>query len=43
MLVNDGEIPVNDGDMSVRGEFNQECQSIHKIRMNKVTEVVNSL
>ena len=29
--------------MYIRGEFNQECESIHKIRMNKVTEVVNSL
>ena len=28
---------------NVRGAFNQECESIHKIRMNKGTEVVNSL
>ena len=27
----------------VRGEFNQECESIHKIRMNKVTDVSNSV
>ena len=26
-----------------RGAFNQECESIHKIWMNKVTEVSNSL
>ena len=26
----------------IRGEFNQECESIHKIRMNEVTEVSNS-
>ena len=26
----------------IRGEFNQECESIHKIRINKVTEVSNS-
>ena len=27
----------------LRGAFNQECESIHKIRMNKGTEVFNSL
>ena len=26
----------------VRGAFNQECESIHKIRMNKVIEISNS-
>ena len=26
----------------IRGAFNQECESIHKIRMNKVIEVSNN-
>ena len=30
-------------ELILRGAFNQECESIHKIRMNKGTEVVNSL
>ena len=39
----DGRPDCRLGRKEVRGVVHQECESIHKIRRNKVTEVVNSL